>query len=212
MKILAVADVHGKSEKLHLIKSQIQQHQPEYLIIAGDIINYFGANHFFNELSKLPIPILAVRGNSDLKSVERVMSRYDRITDLHLNEVQIASTPIIGVSGTVLLPFHSKVRLFEAKILAQLETKLTPKSILVVHPPPKGTVDKVGGKFHAGSKKLAELVEAKQPRLVICGHIHEDSRITTLGKTRVVNCSIGRNGKGALIEIGNSNEIEVQCL
>ncbi len=212
MKILAVADVHGKRDRLQLIEKQIQTHQPDGLIIAGDVINYFRGARFFKELSQLQIPVLMVRGNSDPSSVEREMVKYESLTDLHLNETRFINIPIIGISGTVPLPFHSKVRFFESSILDRLKSKLTSESILVAHPPPKGSLDKVLGKFHAGSKGLARLVEEMQPKLVICGHIHEDVGTTTMGKTTIINCSIGDRGRGVLIELKNPDNTAIRVL
>ncbi|MBU2511406.1 metallophosphoesterase family protein [bacterium] len=212
MKILAVADVHGKSEKLRLIKEQIRSHKPDGLIIAGDVINYFKGAGFIKELSQLPLPIYAIRGNSDPSSVEREMAKYAAITNLHLNEIKIRDVPFIGINGTVPLPFHSKIRFFESSLLNRLKDKLTSDSVLVAHPPPKGSVDKVFGKYHAGSKGLAKLIEEVQPRLVICGHIHEDVGTATMEKTVIINCSVGARGRGVLIELSDTGRASIKIL
>ena len=48
---------------------------------------------------------------------------------------------------------------------------------------------------------MNEIILKCQPQLFICGHIHERPGYAFLGKTLVVNCSIGMKGKGALIEL-----------
>ncbi|MBU1713935.1 MAG: phosphoesterase, partial [Proteobacteria bacterium] len=82
----------------------------------------------------------------------------------------------------------------------------------IAHPPPFGTLDKVLGKFHAGCKSLREIVSRRQPQMLICGHIHEMPGSAFLGKTLVVNCSIGMKGKGALIELNIDRPPVVEML
>ena len=57
---------------------------------------------------------------------------------------------------------------------------------------------------------MEQLVDKFKPRLVLSGHIHEDPGITKIGKTTVVNCSMGKRGEGSLIEI--NNEISVKMI
>jgi len=44
----------------------------------------------------------------------------------------------------------------------------------------------------------------------MCGHIHEDPGITRTDKPIVVNCSMGKRGEGALVEI--DKDITVKML
>jgi uncharacterized protein len=74
-------------------------------------------------------------------------------------------------------------------------------SILIAHPPPRGTLDEVLGKFHAGCSGLTDIVHKCGPLLLICGHIHERPGSAFAGNTLVVNCSMGMKGKGALIKM-----------
>ena len=46
---------------------------------------------------------------------------------------------------------------------------------------------------------MRRLILEKQPRMLICGHIHEKPGWALIEKTLVVNCSMGRSGAGALI-------------
>ncbi len=71
--------------------------------------------------------------------------------------------------------------------------------VLVAHPPPRGTLDEVFGGFHSGCRRLQKIVVTKQPRLLICSHIHERHRALYVGETLVVNCSMGRKGAGLFI-------------
>jgi len=61
--------------------------------------------------------------------------------------------------------------------------------VLATHTPPYGTsVDELPDGRHAGSRAIREFIEREQPRLCVCGHIHEGGgREHILGRTRVVN-------------------------
>jgi len=82
--------------------------------------------------------------------------------------------------------------------------------VLVTHVPPYNTQDKIFLGMHGGSKELRETIDKYKPRLVLCGHIHEDPGYMKTGKTLVVNCSMGKRGEGAIINI--NKEITVKML
>lgn len=54
---------------------------------------------------------------------------------------------------------------------------------------------------HYGSILIRELILEKQPRLCICGHMHENQGKTKIGKTTVVNCGYGAKGEYAIIDL-----------
>jgi Icc-related predicted phosphoesterase len=67
--------------------------------------------------------------------------------------------------------------------------------ILICHQPPYGYLDKVNfpgipknwkGK-NAGSKVILEYIKKYQPKIVLCGHIHEAKGEVRIGKTKVYN-------------------------
>ena len=60
--------------------------------------------------------------------------------------------------------------------------------VLVVHSPPIDTVDHDDSGQIRGSQAIRSAVEAKHPKLVVCGHIHGDwKRQIELGPTRILN-------------------------
>ena len=70
--------------------------------------------------------------------------------------------------------------------------------ILLCHQPPYGILDEVNspgiskywqGK-HAGSKVILDYVGKKQPKLVLCGHIHEGKGMRRVGKTEIYNLGV----------------------
>lgn len=200
MIIYAVADIHGSPKRLSLIHTTINQLNPDILVVAGDISNYRNADSVIARLNDMPIPVLAIRGNSDLPRVENLLAISPNIESLHYKNISINDAHFMGISGTLPLPFRSRICLREKSALNALKSHMNDSQIFVFHTPPRWAQDEVLGKFHSGSKNLYQFVKTTQPRLLICGHIHEGSGITTIGKTLIVNCSINKFYSGARIE------------
>ncbi len=201
MLIYAVADIHGHRKRKKIIRQKISEIQPDVLVAAGDLTGWRKPERMVSWLNDLPVPVLAVRGNSDRESVETLFEKYPNVFNLHLKERHINGFMFAGVGGTIPLPFNSRLAFREKRIIEKLEPMLNSKTILIAHPPPWGTLDEVLGRFHAGCRSLNRIVTTKRPALIICGHIHERPGAAFINKTLVVNCSIGRKGKGVVIEV-----------
>jgi L-alanine-DL-glutamate epimerase-like enolase superfamily enzyme len=63
---------------------------------------------------------------------------------------------------------------------------------------------------HVGSQALRAFVDAHQPDLVICGHIHEARGIDRIAATQVVNCGLAAAGSYAVVEVAASLAIELR--
>jgi Icc-related predicted phosphoesterase len=62
--------------------------------------------------------------------------------------------------------------------------------ILLLHGPPYYHCDyALFGQEHTGSPSLLARIEQVQPKLVVCGHIHEGYGMDCIGKTLVINAS-----------------------
>jgi uncharacterized protein len=201
VRIYAAADLHAKTSRIDRVCSSVVSHDPDVIVIAGDISNYLNPGGVLTRLSELRLPVLVVRGNSDLTWHEKCFQRYPRIFSLHMKKKNIGDVPFAGISGTIPVPFRSRIAFFENHLLVKAAHFISRETILVVHPPPFGTLDRVLGKSSAGSKAVSKLISLCKPRVVICGHIHEDTGIETVDHTLVVNCSIAHGGNGAIIDL-----------
>ena len=212
MLIYAVADLHGKDQRFAKIERQLTALHPDVLVIAGDLTNYVNPTPVLARLNALPVPVLAVRGNTDLKRVEGLLQTYPNLHPLHLSATTIQKVSIVGLSGTVPIPFRSRIQFREKDLFEQAAGLVTAQTVLVAHPPPYGFLDEVAGKIHAGSRSLYNLVVVCQPAVLLCGHIHERPGITSIGNTVVVNCNLTRGSSGALIEIDPDRSPTVRLL
>ena len=66
----------------------------------------------------------------------------------------------------------------------------TDTDVLLTHGPPLGVGDRTSRGEHVGCAEQRKWILAHQPKLVVCGHIHEGYGIYILGRTVVVNASI----------------------
>jgi uncharacterized protein len=200
MRLYAVADIHGRSDQIAAIKRNLEKYRPHVLVAAGDITTFRKAS-FVSALGDLPLPVLSIRGNTDLKKVESWFALKENILFLNNRDVVLQGVHFAGVSGTIPIPFRSRIAFREQVIWNRLMPRITPQTVLIAHPPPWGCLDRVMGKYHAGCKSLEVVIRRCQPALLICGHIHEDSGMACLDKTRIVNCAMGPACDGAIIDI-----------
>lgn len=212
MRIYAVADIHGKQAKIARIRQVISELKPDALVVAGDITAYVNSGAVIHQFNQMPVPVLAIRGNTDIKKVDRLLDVYPNTSSLHLKEQKMNGVKFVGVSGTIPVPFSSRIGWREKKIIYTLAALVDNDSVLVVHSPPRGVLDEAFGRFHAGCRRLYQLVVQRQPRLVLCGHIHESTGIASIGQTTVVNCNVARTGRGAVVDFEPDGSFRVNML
>jgi len=212
MLIYAVADIHAAPHRIEHIRSVVSEHHPDVLVIAGDVISYIRPGPVFEQLNSMGVPVMMVRGNSDPGYVDKYFKKFINIKSLHLNRGTVKNISFTGLSGTIPLPFRNRVRLFEKNLMNQANSLIDSQTVFVAHTPPWGSLDQVMGRFHSGSKMVRNLVEKKQPRLLICGHIHEAAGSENIGQTTVVNCSMPKTGKGMMIELEQTGKPAIKLL
>jgi len=212
MRIYAVADIHGKADIVERIKKVVNKESPDLMVIAGDMTQYLFPFKALGRLEEIGIPVFAVRGNSDLKGVEVLIKQHGKIILLNQNPMEYQGKRFLGLNGTLPLPFVSKVCLNEAKHFRNIGNLITPETILVAHPPPRGVRDKVGNRFSAGSFCLRRFIENHPPLMVVCGHIHEQAGYQYLKNTLIVNCAVNKSCIGAIIDCEKNMPINIKMV
>ena len=212
MRIYAVADIHGRAERFALIRKKAVETKADLIVMAGDITGFLSRRRIPAYLRDMPVPVFYVRGNSDSRRTDRLLSRYSHITHLHERKVNCRGICFGGISGAFLLPFESRMCLSEHRLAARLDSFFSDVSVLVTHPPPRNTLDRVLGRFPSGSRALRRLTLRYQPAVLICGHIHENPGMTFLGRTMVVNCSMAGKGAGVLVECSQGGKPKATML
>jgi uncharacterized protein len=207
MKILAAADIHGSQYRLNLVLKNIERYRPDLVILSGDITQFGPGEQATNFLNQISVKTLAVPGNIDTFDVDQGISA-SKAENLHLRRINYQGVAFVGL-GRELPPNLDEVQIMEGKVKKPLHSIIDTSSVLVTHYPPYTLQDKIFIGSHGGSKALRNLVDTHKPRLVLCGHIHEDPGVTTSGNTIVVNCSLGKRTEGALVDLSDTIQVTI---
>jgi len=187
MKVLAVVDTHGSRKAMKEIKRKAKE--ADIIVCCGDI-TVFGIEQqrIINELDELGKDVLMLHGNHELESELRRQCRNSKnIKFMHRALLKKKGVVFLGYGGG---GFALKDLRFEkwAKT-AEKKIKKGEKIVLLLHGPPYGTkVDELTKGTYCGNKSYTEWIKKKQPKLVVCGHIHENfGRKDKIGKSLIVN-------------------------
>jgi Icc-related predicted phosphoesterase len=188
VKLLAFSDVHrdlDAAAKLVDASADV-----DVVIGAGDFASvHEGLDEMIQALAAIERPTVLVPGNNETEDALREACRgWDAAQVLHGGGAQIDGVEFWGLgAGVPITPWDWSFDLDEPQA-AQMLAGAPEGCVLVVHSPPRGHADVSGGGDHLGSTAILEAIEAKRPRLAVCGHIHESwGRESQLGPTRIVN-------------------------
>lgn len=194
MRILVIADIHGKFEILQKIIDEILNEKFDLIISQGDFTDMFDTAPNFTQLEiadivlqKLMIPgkkLLCVLGNHDPYEILDIFEDYG--VNIHNRTKKLENMTFVGWGGAE-TPFNTHFEPSEEETDEAIRGMLKGKRgtwILVSHAPPKNTtLDIVKPKKHVGSVAIRKIIKEKKPLLVFSAHIHENSGIEKLGKT-----------------------------
>jgi Icc-related predicted phosphoesterase len=207
MKILAVADIHGAQYRLNLVLKNVKAYSPDLVVLCGDITQFGPGELATNLLNQIPVKTLAIPGNIDTFDVdEGIMA--SNATYLHMRRVVIHGVSFVGI-GREIPSSLADISIDDGAEKTPLMKILDTTTVLVTHFPPFKLQDKIFIGTHGGSKELRTIVETCKPRLVLCGHIHEDPGVTHIGDTTVLNCSLGKRTEGAIVEINDTVKVTI---
>ena len=205
MRILSVADIHGSQYRLNTVLNNIEKYSPDLVVICGDITQFGPGEVATNFLNQIPVETFAIPGNIDTSEVGQAISD-SKAENIDLKRVVKNGISFVGIGGETV---SSKIVINDKDKKRSIEEIIDEKTVLVTHIPPYKLQDKVYIGHHIGSKELKELVEKYKPRLVLCGHVHEDPGFTTFHESVIVNCSMGKRTEGALIEINDVVDVNI---
>jgi Icc-related predicted phosphoesterase len=107
---------------------------------------------------------------------------------------------IMGLGGSNYTPFNTPYEFSEEELSSLLAAgfdriKDADDFILVSHTPPFQTeTDKLLNGTHVGSIAVRKFIELHQPLLCMTGHIHESIGEDTIGRTRILNPGMIKDG------------------
>lgn len=187
MRILAFSDLHHSRAKAEALVAASAE--ADLVIGAGDFCNMReGLDTALNLLSGLQAPMIAVPGNAESADELREAAHMGT-TVLHGEAVELDGVRFFGLGYAVpVTPFGAwSCDLTEAEAEVLLNT-CDSADVLVVHSPPNGLGDLTSTGVSVGSTAICAAIERLQPKLAVCGHIHDSWGVTgQIGATQVVN-------------------------
>lgn len=217
MKIYICSDIHNQFDKFY------PSDPVDLVLCAGDITNwgYRMERYFLDKAIKWlddlsgygGNPVLFVPGNHDIgwnflnetkyaqNILDRTFSFYESITTMESKAFCLAKS--LNISGASMSPCYDMPNLAtlwdnmtaNTAVEQVYYESLAPCDILVSHCPPSGDVGFCTiNQKDFGSTELRKWIEKNQPKLVVCGHIHDAlHREEMIGATRVINTArLGR--------------------
>ncbi|MEM1572848.1 metallophosphoesterase family protein [Pyrobaculum sp.] len=204
MRLLLVADVHDAVRNVKAIGGSY-----DAVIAAGDF-TYRGrldaAAEVLEALAAIA-PVYFVPGNTDPPQLAAYEKGY--IKPLHGRTAALGPYVVGGAGGSLPTPFDDLFRVTEEDLQRLLSSLSPAPHVLVVHNPPRGHLDRVGGVRPVGSVAVKRYIEERQPILSIHGHIHEDRGIDIVGDTIVVNPGPLKDGYYAEAELNGAKAVVV---
>ncbi len=206
MKLLALADVHGRDDVVYMVQEIQGTHDFDAVLVAGDITD-FGPPEFAREfLDALPARVFAVPGNCDPPEVIDAIEA-SRATNVHMKRSILGDIKIAGIGG-VNGGFSMGIRFrddFAASFLGSCRG-----CIFLTHQPPHGILDEVPGGRHIGSMGIRKAVEIAKPVLVVSGHVHESRGKVITPDTIFVNPGPARDGYAAIVDLDSREVIMLE--
>lgn len=173
MKILAFSDLHRNCEIAQAIADVSRD--ADVVVGAGDFATRGeGLAETFDILRQITVPVVFVAGNHDnLAEMEEAMRGWHAAHLLHGKGVVIQGIPFFGLgyeipAGTD-TPWNQRLEEAEAEALL---ANCPEGAVLVTHSPPFGVADLQRNGEHEGSQAILSIIERQQPRIALCGHIH----------------------------------------
>ncbi|MCL6584225.1 MAG: metallophosphoesterase [bacterium] len=199
IRIIAFGDLHDYVANIGKIEGIADA---SLLIITGDLTNRGGADRagrVIEQVRHYNPRVYAQAGNMDQREVEDYL--IEQGINLHGQGYMVAeSVGIFGVGGSNPTPFNTPNEFDENEIASFIlqgygRIEDAPLKILISHAPPRGTrVDRTLSGQHVGSRAVREFIETYQPDICLTGHIHEARGEDLIGRTKIFNPGMLKNG------------------
>ena len=191
MDLLLFSDVHGDLDACRRLVDRASE--VDVVVGAGDFcVARRNLAAPIETLSAIDTPTVLVPGNAETEDeiAEQVSATgWPGVHVLHGDGVTIDGLPFFGIGGGIpITPFGPWSCDFSEAEARTLLADCPEGAVLVSHSPPKNAVDRDSKGQSLGSTAVRDVIEAAEPVLTVCGHIHGSwGETAEIGPTAVVN-------------------------
>lgn len=188
MRLLAFSDLHVDLDQAGRLAASSQH--VDVVLGVGDFASvHSGLEETIGALRSIARPVVLVPGNNETeKGLRDACDGWKNATVLHGDSAEIDGVAFFGLgAGIPVTPWDWSFDLTEDEAAAKLDA--CPEGcVLAVHSPPHGHVDTSSAGEHLGSVAVRDAIVAREPRVALCGHIHESwGGRSMIGPTEVIN-------------------------
>lgn len=188
MRILAFSDLHRDLDQgAKLVEMSAEA---DVVIGAGDFASvHEGLGETIGALAAIEKPTVLVPGNNETaEALREAAAGWSAATVLHGEGATIEGVEFFGLgAGIPVTPWEWSFDL-DDEAATQMLAGCPEGAVLVLHSPPRDHCDSAADGTNFGSPALLRAIEEKQPRLAVCGHIHESWGCESqVGRTQVRN-------------------------
>ena len=198
MKVLAFSDLH---RDLDAAASLVERSGEAGLVVgAGDFASiHEGLQETVDALAGIDRTVTFVPGNNETTDALREAAKGMGAHVLHGESEEADGLRLFGLgAGIPTTPWDWSFDLSDDEAAERLKRCPDDLDLLILHSPPYGHCDLSGQGDHLGSKAILEAIERTQPKVAVCGHIHESwGAESTIGETQVFNLG----PRGRMIEL-----------
>ena len=198
VQVLAFSDLH---RDLDAAASLVERSSEADLVVgAGDFASiHEGLQETVEALAGIDRTVSFVPGNNETTDALREAAKGMGAQVLHGESAEADGLRLFGLgAGIPTTPWDWSFDLSEEEATERLKHCPEDLDLLILHSPPYGHCDLSGQGDHLGSKAILEAIERTQPKVAVCGHIHESwGAESTIGETQVFNLG----PRGRMIEL-----------
>ncbi len=180
--------------------------------IRGDFMDN-KYKEYVDKIASFGLPFLTLRGDTYIHvgktTADKFLRKHKNVINKWTGKYKIREQNFIFFDISFepeTMKESNKTRFFISKMRKNKSRELklnkmlkeNKNSILISHNPPYGYLDKIHSGKHIGSKILLNAIKKYQPKLVLCGHIHEAKGEGKIGKSKIYN--LGWHGDYKIVE------------
>ncbi len=191
MKVLAFSDVH---RDLDACASLVERSSEADLVVgAGDFASiHEGLEETLGALAGIEAALVMVPGNNETEDELTSAVADAKLPAMVVHGASVARDDEMHAfglgAGIPTTPWDWSFDLSEEEAAERLKDCPEGLDLLILHSPPYGHCDVSGQGDHLGSRAILEAIERTQPKVAVCGHIHESwGAESTIGETQVFN-------------------------
>lgn len=199
MRLLAFSDLHRDQRAAERLVALSEQ--ADLVVGAGDFATMRrGLDEIVATLAAIERPTVVVPGNAESDAELAAASRaWPAATALHGAAAQIAELTVFGLGAAVpVTPFGAWSFDLDEDAAAEMLRAMRGADVFITHSPPHGVADVSSAGAHIGSTAIRAAIAQDQPRLVVCGHVHQSWGVSgKIDESTVVNA--GPDGVWAIL-------------